>query len=98
MSSFEINDSLNFTYINSLVNEFYEFMGKSYIEYKDKNIVIVNNSINSINSINTIENDITKVKIEDTEKPITQTFSDYFLFKLFYNSFHFFTPHFSSVL
>lgn len=79
MSSSEINESLNFTYINTLVNDFYKYMGEAYIEYKDKNNVIANNSIN------TLENDITKIQIENTEKPITQTFSDYFLFKLFYN-------------
>jgi hypothetical protein len=84
MSSSEINESLNFTYINTLVNDFYKYMGEAYIEYKNKN----NDNVIANNSINTMEIDITKIQIEDikdTEKPITQSFSDYFLFKLFYN-------------
>jgi hypothetical protein len=67
------------TYINHLVDKFYEFMGESYIEYS------------KLSAIEVTETPVTEV----TETPVTETktsstikyksFIDYFLYKLYYN-------------
>jgi len=69
-----------FTYINTLVNEFYKFMGDIYIEHK---LLVLKEQAAAT---------ATKTTTETTEptKPTesnnsNKSFSEYFLFKLYYN-------------
>ena len=93
----EMNETMNdklretqFTYINTLTDKFYEFMGTVYIEY--------NKIPKPETPLETPLETLLDTKLEITPPPIKQikeikeikeikqkSFSEYFLFKLFYN-------------
>ena len=78
-------NNVNFEYVKQLTNIFYEFMGNTYIEHKKLQKKIIESTIE--NNIQLISD----IHITDTEPVVTepinkhQTFSEYFLFKLYYN-------------
>ena len=90
MSSSEINESSNFTFINKLTNEFYKFVGEIYIEYNKKQLESINSIDSQVEKIEQMEIDNTKTDetIETKDETIInkkQTFIEYLLFKLYYN-------------
>jgi hypothetical protein len=95
-----MSDSFKFTFVNNLVDDFYKFMADMYIEYKlTNNKQNKQNKQNSDNDNddnddgeNIISNEIQESEpvsdkpVSNIKKPIlNKTFSDYFLFKLYYN-------------
>jgi len=77
-----MSETHNFTFINKLTNEFYKFVGEIYIEYNKKK----NESEKTDLQVENIEQKLNEtILTETTSKPITQTFIEYLLFKLYYN-------------
>ena len=82
-------DTHQFTFVNELVDKFYEFMGTVYIEHKNKVAETeLASQIASTPTTPTIETPTETIITIDEVVPIIskpQSFGDYFLFNLFYH-------------
>jgi len=89
----ELNEIHKFTFINTLVNEFYKYIGEIYIEYKNLEITKSESSVSeSSDESESMEIDITDITLneiklnnDDKAKNINKSFIDHLLFKLYYN-------------
>lgn len=80
-------DTHQFTFVNGLVDKFYEFMGNVYIEHKNK-VAESELASQSTPTTPTIETPTETIITIDEAVPIIpkpQSFGDYFLFNLFYH-------------
>lgn len=75
--------------INNMVNEFYQFIGKTYIDYKSKApiLITVKNKNNNSEINNNLSSNDTVINIEPENTDILkeQSFNDYLMYQLFYN-------------